>query len=108
MLGNFIGLFLLGASLIAICLFISSITESQVIAAVCGFGVSLFLMLVDALYYVVSSSALRTFFSYMSFNDRYVGFTLGIIDFSNVCFFLSIAALFLCLTDLVLERRRWN
>lgn len=106
--GNFIGLFLLGASLIAICLFISSITESQVIAAVCGFGVSLFLMLVDALYYVVSSSALRTFFSYMSFNDRYVGFTLGIIDFSNVCFFLSIAALFLCLTDLVLERRRWN
>ena len=107
-LGNFIGLLLLGSALIAICLFISSITESQVIAAVCGFGVSLFLILVDALYYVVQSRALRTFFSYMSFNDRYTGFTIGIIDLSNVCFFLSIAALFLCLTDVVLERRRWN
>lgn len=107
-LGNFTGLLLLGMALIAICLFISSLTESQVIAAIAGFGISLFLVLVDALYYVVSSKGLRMLFSYMSFNDRYQGFTIGVIDFSNVVFFVSIAALFLSLTVVVLERRRWN
>lgn len=105
--GNFIGLFLLGAALIAICLFISALTESQVIAAVGGFGVSLFLILVDALYYVVQNRALRFLFYQLSFNDRYESFTVGILDLSSVCFFVSIAALFLALTVVALERRRW-
>lgn len=107
-IGNLIGLVLLGASLIAICMFLSSLTESQVIAAVSGFAVSLFLVLVDALVYVVSSSTFKTIFHYMSFNDRYNGFTIGIIDFSNVVFFLSIAAMFIFLTAAVLEKRRWS
>lgn len=107
-IGNIVGLALLGVSLIAICLFLSSITESQVIAAVCGFAASLFLILVDALVNVVSGSLFKTIFSYMSFNTRYNGFTIGIIDFSNVLFFVSIAALFLLLTTSVLERRSWN
>lgn len=107
-LGNFAGLLLLGCALIAICLFISALTESQVVAAVGGFGASLFLVLVDALYYVVSSRGLRTLFAYLSFNDRYRGFTIGVIDASGVCFFVSIAVLFLGLTVVLLERRRWN
>lgn len=107
-IGNLIGLILLGAALIAICMFLSSLTESQVIAAVCGFAVSLFLVLVDALVYVVSGSLFKKLFSYLSFNDRYSGFTIGLIDFSNVLFFLSVAVLFVLLTTAVLEKRRWS
>lgn len=107
-LGNFIGLFLLGTTLIAICLLISSLTESQVVAAVGGFGVSLFLVLVDAMFYVVQEKGLKMLFSYMSFNDRYKGFTIGVIDMSNMCFFLSLTTLFLMLTTVVLEKRRWS
>jgi len=106
-LGNFAGLFLLGASLIAICLFVSAFTESQVMAAVGGFGVSLFLILADALYYVVQSRALRAVFAQFSFNGRYRGFTLGIIDLVDLCFFVSVAGLFVALTAVALERRRW-
>lgn len=106
-LGNFIGLFLLGASLIAICLFVSAFTESQVMAAVGGFGVSLFLTLADALAYVVRNPALRALFSWLSFNDRYESFTMGILELSSVCFFLSVTGLFLALTVVALERRRW-
>ena len=106
--GNVVGMALLGASLIAICMFLSSITESQVIAAVCGFAASLLLLLLDALVYVVSGDFFKQLFSYLSFNDRYRGFTLGIIDLSNVLFFISIAVLFICLTTAVLERRRWS
>ena len=59
-MGNFIGLMLLGMTLIAICMFLSSLTESQLIAAILGFVVSLFLMLVDALAVVVNSSFLQS------------------------------------------------
>ena len=44
-----LGLFLLGAALIAICMFASSLTESQVIAAVLGFGLSLLLYFMKAI-----------------------------------------------------------
>jgi len=106
--GNFTGLILLGATLIAVCLFVSSLTESQVIAAIGGFGMSLLLVLLDALQYVVADSTLRSMIRHASFNGRYRGFTLGIIGFADVCFFISITVWFLFLTVLVLERRRWN
>lgn len=106
--GNLLGLILLGAALIAICMFLSSLTESQVIAAVSGFAVSLFLVLVDALVSVVSGALFRRFFTLLSFNNRYSAFTIGIIDFSNVLFFLSVAALFILLTAAGLEKRRWS
>ena len=107
-IGNFLGLTLLGVAQIAICLFLSSITESQVIAAVLGFAVSLFLMLVDAVSYVVSSRFLQTAFSYISFNERYAPFTLGVVELKNIIFFLSVAALFCVFSTAVLERKRWN
>ena len=106
--GNFIGLLLLGAALIAVCLFISSLTESQVIAAVGGYGASLFLVLVDALHFLVANRLLRLLLQNMSFSGRYSGFTIGVIGFADVCFFLSIAICFLLLTVIVLERRRWS
>lgn len=107
-IGNFLGLSLLGISLISICLFVSSLTESQVVAAVMGFVVSLFLMLADAFVYIVKSDILKMFFYGLSIKNRYTPFTLGIIEFSGVVFFLSIAALFLCLTIAALDRKRWS
>ncbi len=106
-IGNFIGLLLLGGTLIAICMFLSALTESQLIAAVLGFVVSLFLMLVDALALVVNSSLLQALFRNLSFNDRYASFTLGILELPNVIFFLSISALFVLLTVIRLDRERW-
>lgn len=107
-IGNFIGLFLLGLALISICMFLSSLTESQVISAVCGFVVSLFLMLVDSLSLAVKGPFFQELFRNISFNGRYTPFTMGILDLSNVVFFLSVSALFVILTVAVLDRKRWN
>jgi ABC-2 type transport system permease protein len=106
--GIFIGLLLLGSALIAICMFLSALTESQVIAAVTGFVVGLFLMLVDALALVVNSSLLQTLFRQLSFKGRYLPFTLGVLELPNVIFFLSISALFVFLTTALLDRGRWR
>lgn len=106
-LGNFIGLLLLGITLIAICMFLSSLTESQLIAAILGFVVSLFVMLVDALALVVNSRFLQAFFRGLSFNDRYISFALGILELPNVIFFLSISFLFVAFTVIMLDKERW-
>ena len=107
-IGNFGGLLFLGLALISISMFLSSLTESQVIAAVTSFVVSLFLMLVDALTNVVSSPFLQQFFTSLSFNNRYTPFTLGIFELPGVIFFLSISAMFLCFNVAVLDRKRWS
>lgn len=106
--GHFIGLFLLGAALIAICTFISSLTENQVIAAVGGFAAGFTLILIDALSSVVSSALLQSFILGISFYERYVSFTVGVLDFADVIFFLSICVLFIFLTVRVFEKRRWS
>lgn len=107
-LGNFAGLFLLGSTLIAICMTLSALTESQVVAAVAGFVVSLFLMLVDALALVVNSRFLQALFRNLSFNDRYTPFTLGIFELPNIVFFLSLSALSVLFAWAVLDRQRWG
>ena len=51
-----LGLFLLGAALISVCMFVSSLTESQVIAAVSGFGVLLLLYFMKAIASMIPST----------------------------------------------------
>lgn len=104
--GNFLGLLLLGAALIAICMFLSGLTESQVIAALLGFSVSLFLFLMDSLQTAFQHESVQQVLYYLSFGKRYQPFTYGLLDLSNSLFFVSIALLFLFLSTLTLEQRQ--
>ena len=106
--GNYIGLLLLGVALIAICMFLSALTESQLIAAVGGFSVSLLVILTDALTPLVNIAFIQTVLGWINFSTHYTPFTYGLLALENVVFFLSIAALFLCLTVTCLECRRWS
>ena len=54
-------LYLLGLTLIAICMFISSFTESQVISAVVSLGTLIFLWILPMLITIIPSSALVSF-----------------------------------------------
>jgi ABC-2 type transport system permease protein len=105
--GNVIGMLLFASSLISIGLFISSLTESQVVAAVGSFAVSMILMLLDTIGSTVNQEWFTKFVEWVSFSGRYETFTKGILDLSNVVFFLSIIAIFLFLTIRVLDRKRW-
>lgn len=107
-LGNVVGLLLVGSAFIAVGLFISSLTENQVIAAVGGFVAMCALYLISAIASIIPIDWIAKIFSHLSFTDRYYSFTYGIFNFSNVIFFLSWMVIFLFLTVRVLERRRWN
>lgn len=58
---SLIGFFLLGCALISVCMFLSSLTESTVIAAVLSFNAVLLLYIMDGAIYLLPSSALGSF-----------------------------------------------
>lgn len=106
-LSDVLGIALLGAAIIAIGLFISALTESQIIAGVFGMAVSFFIMQIDYFAAAVNIQWFSDFCTSVSFITRYNAFTSGQIDFSNGVFFISVVVLFLYLTHIVLDKKRW-
>ena len=106
--GNLLGAVFLGLALIAIGVFISSLTESQVIAAVASFAVMMGLMLIDTLSSVMPTQFLQDLVYGLSFYTRYANFTLGLLNIADVIFFLSVSGLFIFFTVRVLEKKRWS
>ena len=106
--GNFFAMLLLGMALIAIGMFISSLTENQVIAATGGFAVGLLLLLIDAVGNFVNNPLVQRILFEMSFNRHFNAFPSGVFNFSSIFFFFSITTIFVFLTVRILEKRRWS
>lgn len=103
-----LGSTLAAAALIAVGIFISSLTESQIVAAIGGIGVSILLAIMDTLASTISVKWLSTAVGWISFSGRFNTFCTGILDYANIAFFLSFVAIFLFLTVRVQEKRRWS
>ena len=106
--GNILGLILLGAAFISIGIFVSSLTENQIVSAVLSFAIMLILYLFSAIASIIPIDFIASIFTSLSFLSRYDGFTYGSFDLSNILFFISVTAAFVFFTVRVLERRRWN
>lgn len=102
-----LGLYLFGAALIAIDIFISALSESQVVSAVVSVAVGLFIYMLDSIGEFFNSTFVTSIINAISFNKNYLGFTIGVISLSSVVFFLSVIAIFVFLTVRVLEKKRW-
>ncbi|MBQ6900592.1 MAG: ABC transporter permease subunit [Firmicutes bacterium] len=100
------GFFLLGAALIAIGMFISSLTESQPLAAAICFLVLLVNYLADGLsaYVPFGAQLLSDTCLFMRLDQ----FVYGVLDLSVVALFVSVAAVAVFLTVQALEKRRWS
>ncbi len=108
LLGNYFAMLFLGAAFIAIGLFVSSLTENQMAAAVISMFVLFILYLLDSLASSVPWDFLKKILLSLSFYSRYTEFTSGLFDFSSVLFFLSTAFLFNFFTIRVLDKKRWG
>ena len=107
-LTTMLGMLLMGGALIAIDLFISALTESQVIAAVVSIGIGLLIYMLDSLSNIFNVDWLTNFSRNISFDAHFTNFINGIINLSSVVFFLSVIAVFLFLCVRVFEKRRWS
>lgn len=107
-LGCLIGMILIGAAFIAIGLFISSLTENQLSAAVITVSVLGALMLIGIFNNYIGSSFLRTVLNWISVLSRYDIFCYGMFDFAGLLYYVSIAGVCIFLTVRVFEKRRWG
>jgi ABC-2 type transport system permease protein len=103
---GYLGLVLLGAMLLGIGIFASSLTENQIVAAVVAFGISLMFWIVGwtAEFAGGPLGAVLSHLSILEHNDT---FAKGVIDTKDVLYYLDFTALFLFLTLRSLESRRW-
>ena len=104
-LSAYLGVLLYGLALLAIGMFISTLTENQIIAAILSFGVVLVLWLVDAFARNAGSGSLLSCLSILQpLND----FVSGVISTAHIVFYLSLMLVGLFLTYRSLDSLRWR
>lgn len=100
--------FLMTCVFIAIGLFISSLTESQLIAAVLTFAVLLLIYLWSSLLGFLPDAIENALMAF-SYYDIFSNFgTYNVFDLGGIFLYLSTVVLFIFLTVQVLQKRRWG
>jgi ABC-2 type transport system permease protein len=106
-LTGYVGLLLLGAAFLGVGVFISSLTENQIVAGSATFGVLLAFWLIgwgaDA-----AGGGLRTLLQYLSIIEHMDGFGKGVIDTKDVVYYVTVTAFALFLTLRTLDAKRWK
>jgi gliding motility-associated transport system permease protein len=100
------GLLLWGATCMAVGMFISSLTESQMVAALVTFAVLLPWMLLQGLAQA-TEEPVRSFINYLSFGAQLQGFMRGVLDLKALVFFFSVIFFSLLLSHRTVEAQRW-
>ena len=107
LVSGYLGLFLLGLSFIACGVFVSSLTESQVVAGMATIGILLLFWILSWNEAATSPGLLRVLVRVSMF-DHFQTFARGAIDVQDVAYFLSFIGFFSFLTLRVLEARQWR
>jgi ABC-2 type transport system permease protein len=106
--GSYLGLLFLGAGFVAIGIFASSLAENQIVAFItavffCGFLYIGF----EFIYSLSLFGKIDLLIQSLGMNAHYTSMSRGVIDTRDVLYFLSLIAIFLLLTKIKLERRKW-
>lgn len=105
-----LGFFLYGLACIAICIFISSLTESQVIAAVISFAVLFLTYVMSGICNMISSTGnlLTKILSAFDMVGRFDDLLNGSLYISSIVYYLSVILLFLVFTVQSIQKRRYQ
>lgn len=105
-LTGYLGMLLMLGCYVSVGIFASSLTNNQIVAATTSFGIILFMVIIGwgARATVAGVADVLQFLSLVDHQDR---FLTGIIDTSDVLYYLSFIALSLFLTHRVLDSKRW-
>ena len=107
LLNSYLGLFLYGVGLLALGVFISTLSENQIVSGVLSFGLILLLWMVDVLGQSASPTT-RAVLTHLSILSHLGEFINGVLATSNVIFYLSMMFLGLFLTYRSIDSLRWR
>ena len=104
---GYFGLFLFGCSLISLGIFISSLTDNQVIAAGVTMGIIVLFWFLNWNEMIAGEKTLNVLRCF-SFYDRVFKFFHGVINTKDIVFFVLFVCFFLFLTLLSIGSRAWR
>ncbi len=108
-IGNIVAILLVGMVFIAIGLFISSVTENQLSAAIGTIAVILAFLGIGLLSSLFPSNYFTRFiFDSLSVLTRFQTFSNGYFDLASIVYYISVSLIFLWLTVRVYDRRRFS
>lgn len=107
---SILGFFLFGVTSIAIGVFISSLTESQVIAAVLSFATLFLGYMMSSICSIISSTGnlLTTVLGCFDMYTPFANLLEGTLNIGSIVYFVSITALALFLTVQSIQKRRYS
>ncbi|MBO5505739.1 MAG: ABC transporter permease subunit [Clostridia bacterium] len=109
LISSYLGFILLWCSFIAIGLYISSLTENQMISAILTFGVLFVVFLINYLTSTTHTALwIRKIVGAFALLDRYYDFQLGMVSIPDVTYYFSVIFLFLYLTKQNVVKRRYK
>jgi len=106
-LSGFLGLLLYGAALLALGVFISTLTENQIVSVIIAFGASLVLWFVSV-FAASATGVAKEVINYLSVISHLDDFIKGVIDTSHVIYYVTFAFVGLFLAYRSLESMRWK
>jgi ABC-2 type transport system permease protein len=106
--GSYLGLLFLGCAFVAIGIFASSVSDNQIVS----FLVTLFLcaflyMGFELIYTFILSGKTGLFVQSLGLNAHYSSMSRGVIDTRDVVYFVSVIIVFILMTKLAIESRKW-
>ncbi len=106
--GSFIGLFLLSASYVAIGIFASALTKNQIVSFIISLALSYLIYIgFDSIGFLSFFKGIENSIVALGIAEHYRSMSRGVIDSRDVFYFLSLILLFLALTKLKLESRKF-
>lgn len=102
---GYLGIILLAASLAGIGIFVSSITNNQIVALLITYVIALLFIFIFQTLAGNIKGFFGTLFDYLSVNNHYQSIARGVIDTRDVIYFLSIAFVGLFAAEYVLSKR---
>lgn len=105
-----LGIWLYGCLSIAICVFVSALTESQVIAAVLSFALLFIGFMMQQITGLISSSenVVTKVLNALCTQTHLENFCNGILDVTGIVYYISGTVLFLFLTCQLVQKHRWS
>lgn len=106
--GSYIGLFFLGASFVAIGIFASSVTDNQIVSFILAVFISFILYMgFEFIYTFLLSGKTGLIIQSLGLNAHYSSMSRGVVDTRDLVYFIGITAIFILMTRLSLESRKW-
>ncbi|MBR5708723.1 MAG: ABC transporter permease subunit [Oscillospiraceae bacterium] len=107
-IGNYVAILGVAAVYISIGVFISSLTENQLISAIATLAVFALLLILDLCYNLVNTAWIKAVLYWLSIYRRYNTFIMGVFSLADFVYYISVTAVFLFLTVRMLEKKRWS